>query len=58
MINNGSNNNDNDNNDDDDNNDNDNNDDVNNNNSLFSQELHMIFSLQTQQIWNIHHMYK
>ena len=30
----------------------------NNNNSLFSQELHMIFSLQTQQIWNIHHMYK
>ena len=29
-----------------------------NNNSLFSQELHMIFSLQTQQIWNIHHMYK
>ena len=29
-----------------------------NNNSLFSQELLMVFSLQIQQIWNIHHMYK
>ena len=28
----------------------------NNNNSLFCQELHMVFSLQTQQIWNKHHM--
>ena len=35
------------------NNENENN---NNNNNLFSQELHMIFSLQTQQIINIHHM--